>query len=1409
VSKSVISLSEATNMRFFWRTASDFLACTGNVAKRAGGSATTRVLMVAVYLFLFVPRVSAQTSILTQHYDNGRTGQNTNETILTTSNVNSTTFGKIFTLPVQGYVYAQPLYVPNVAIAGQGTHNVLYVATEHDLLYAFDADTGGAPLWVVNFLVNGGTPVPNGNVSTGDIVPEIGITGTPVIDSTTKTLYVVSKTLESGTYFLRLHAIDITSGAEKFGGPAVMSASVAGTGSGSTAGALTFSTQWENQRPGLLLINGYVYVGFAAHGDNGPWHGWILSYNAANLQAAGVWCASPNGIGSGLWASGSGLAADTVGTGRIFVATGNGDYPVISNVVPNPAPAPSTSVDFGNSIVQLTVSSSGQISPTDYFTPYNTASLDGADTDLGSGGVIVPPDQGGSFPHVLVDVGKQGRLYVVNRDKMTSDGSHFCNGCSTDPEIIESVNGISGLWSMPAYWNGNMYFWGNGDHLKEYSFTNGALSQSPTSQSAESNNFPGATPVVSSNGASNGIVWAVETDAYSSNGPAILRAYNATNVSNLLYASNLTANPDTLGPAVKFVVPVVTNGKVYVGAQQEVDVFGLLGSQSRAATPSFSPAGGSYANSVQVTMSDSTANSTIYYTTDGSTPSTSSTKYATPITLTGTTTLQGVAVATGFLQSSVASASYTITTQTAAPALSPAPGAYTSAQVVQLTDAGATIYYTTNGTTPTHGSAPYTGPIQVSATTTIKAIGWVPGLTDSGVASGTYTISTSGTTSINFGVGFSNPVGMQLNGSTDLDDSRLQLTNGGLTENGSAFFTTPMDIRNFTTDFTFQISDAAADGMTFTIQKSGAGATALGPSGGGLGYGPDSPTGAPGIGNSVAVKFDIYSNDGEGDDSTGLYTNGGSPTQPSTDLTPSGIMLDEGDTISAHVTYDGTTLTMTLADNVISKTFTKSWAINIPATVGGNTAFVGFTGGTGGSTASQKIETWTFVSTPPQAATVATPQLTPGTETFTGSLTVMMSDTTSGAAIYYTTDGSTPVPGVGTTQPYRAVFTVSTTSTVHAIATLAGDNNSAVATAVYTLQSAATPTINFGGGFTTTSGLQLNGSALWNQSAARLTLTNGGSAQAGSAFYTTPVNVQAFMNDFTFQLTNASADGFTFTIQNVKSTAVGVNGGGLGYATIGKSVAVKFDLHSNSGEGADSTGEYTGGATPATPFVDMTSSGVNLHSGDVMSVHMTYDGTTLAMTITDSTAGKSFATSWPVNIPSVMGASKAYVGFTAGTGGRTATQEIVTWAYAVATPGAKTAIPYETENLVSSSVSSGPTYRAFAWTGFTTGNGTTLDSAKVGDSVAITLNVPAAGTYDVKYAVKTHNTRGISQLSVNGTNVGPTKDQYSSADAWTEFDMGTVALAAGNQAFKFTVSGKNASSSSYSLSWDYVKLTPQ
>jgi hypothetical protein len=1626
---------------------------------------------MCAFFLTSAPLTSAQTSVLMHHYDIGRTGQNTNETILTPANVNSTTFEKLFSVPTDGLVFAQPLYVPGVAVSGQGTHNVVFVATEHDSLYAYDADTGGTPLWTVSFRINGATSVPWQTVGAGDIYPEIGITGTPVIDPSTGTLYLVAETLESGVCVHRLHAIDITSGAEKFGGPVVLQASAPGTGSGSSNGTLVFNSLVENQRPGLLLLNGNVYIGFAAHGDNGFWHGWILSYNAATLQQTAAWTASPNGLGSGFWAAGSGLAADANNGGRLFVVTGNGDYPVPGNVVPNPAPAPSSSVDYGDSIVSLSVANN-QIVPTDYFTPYNTASLDAADTDMGSGGVLVLPPQTGSYPNILIQAGKQGRIYVVNRDMLTLNNSYFCNGCTSDPEILQTVNGIGGLWSMPAYWNGNVYFWGSTDHLKAYSLTNGVLSASQTSESAESSAFPGSTPVVSANGTTNGIVWAVESDGFAAHSPAILRAYDATNVSNLFYASNLTAGRDNLGPAVKFVVPIVANGKVYVGTSGELDVFGLIGSEPQAAAPAISPAAGTYGAAVNVTISDSTTGTTIYYTTDGSTPTINSAIYSKGVPISATATVNAIAAVNGYLQSPMSSATYTISTSTAAPQFSPAPGSYVGTQPVTLSDASPspTIYYTLDGSTPTHSSAVYSGAIQLSTTTVITAIGSSAGLTDSAPVTGTYTVTPVSSATINYSQGFSNPAGMQFNGVTDLDDTRLQLTNGGLNEAGSAFYTTPVDIRNFTTDFAFQLSNAMADGTTFTIQNSAAGATALGASGGNLGYG----TGTKGIGNSVAIKFDIYSNDGEGDDSTGLYVNGASPTVPSIDLTSSGIVLNNGDTIAAHITYNGTTLTMTLTDDVLNTSATESWTVNIPTTIGSNTAYVGFTGGTGGLSSSQKIETWTLESTPPAGPPAATPSITPGTETFTGSLSVALGDGTTGAAIYYTTDGSTPIaggggttrlyanpftvnatttvnaiatastystsalatatftqqavasptftpnggaitstqgivltdavtsaaiyyttdgsvpsPGVGTTKLYGGAFTLATSATVNAIATYTGYANSVVSSAVFTVGSlgtVATPALTpnggkvsanqaisisdattgasiyytvdgsipspgvgttvaytgafalgqnppttvkaialepgytnsavksvaftilpaapapsispaagtytgsfsvsfsdslsgttyyyttdgsspapgvgttqkytapftvsasetvqaiaeyngysrsavtsaayvigssggitgYGSGFTTTSGLQLNGSAAWNQTANRITLTNGGASQAASVFATASVNVQSFTTTFSFQLTNAAADGFVFVLQNNSLTALGGSGGLLGYASgtnavFSKSVAVKFDLFSNSGEGANSTGIYLNGASPIVPAVDLTPSGVNLHSGDVFNVTLNYDGAWLQMTVTDTVTNATFTDSWQVNIPSMLGATTGYAGFTASTGGGTATQEILNWMFTPGMPVMKDPTQYQTASLMASSVSSGPTYAIQPWTGYVSGTGTGLSATKVGDNVTITLNVPVAGTYDVRFASKNYTARGVTQLSVNGVNVGSPVDEFSTVPAalWYEFDLGPVTLAAGNQPFRFTVTGKDAASTAYALAFEYIKLTPQ
>ena len=1019
-------------------------------------------LKLALGLFLGITTgLCAQTSVTTQHNDIGRTGANTSETILTPSNVNASTFGKLFSQSVDGYVYAQPLYLPGVKM-GTGTaqagttHNVVFVATEHCSVYAFDADTNGganaSPLWHITLLdaahgaASCATTVPNGDVDTGDIVPEIGITGTPVIDPASQTIYVVGKTKENGSYVQRLHALDITSGNEKFGGPVVLSGSVAGTGNGSSGGTLNWDALWENNRAGLLFLNGIVYIGFAAHGDNGPWHGWLLAYNATTLKQTSAYCASPNGTGAGMWMSGSGLAADLVTApyGRMFVATGNGSFD---------AKTPNTNnMDYGDSHLRLDLTG-GVLTVKDSFTPQNQASLNSADMDVAAGGVLVLPDQSsGGHTHLLLQLGKEGKIYLVDRDSMTGFNT------PTD-KIVQEVAGEtgSGLWGMPAYWNGNVYIWGHSDYLKAFSFAGGVLSQTPTSTSTiQANGGYSPTPSVSANGTTNGIVWTIASDI----NPEILDAFDASNVATHLYSSSTNSSRDNPGGPVKFIVPTVVNGKVYAGAQSKLSVFGLLGGSTPvAATPVLSPASETFTGSIQVTMTDTTAGSTIYYTTDGSTPTTASTPYTGAITVNTTETVTAIASASGYLQSAAASATYTLQTQTLAPTFSPAAGSFTTAQTVSLLDGtpGSKIYYTTDGSTPAPNTGltqPYTARITVNATTTIKAIAVASGLSNSPVSSALYTITLAGS-GVNFSGGFAAAASsMTFNGSTDLDDTRLQLTNGGTNEAGSAFYNTPVNIQKFTTDFTFQLSNAGADGITFTIQ--GNGPTALGPYGGGLGYGPDTPGGTGGIPNSVAIKFDTYSNDGEGDDSTGLYTGGASPTLPSIDLTNTGIDLHSDDTMSVHLAYDGTTLTMLITDPVANTTYTTSWTVNIPTAVGGSTAYVGFTGGTGGETSSQKIGSWTFVSTAGQTA--AAPVFNPVQGTYTGTQTVTITDTTAGASIYYTTDGTTPT--TSSTQ-YTGPITVNASETINAIAVALGYAQSAVASSIYTINPPAATTPSF------------------------------------------------------------------------------------------------------------------------------------------------------------------------------------------------------------------------------------------------------------------------------------------------------------------------------------------------------------
>jgi hypothetical protein len=811
--------------------------------------------------------------VFTQHNDNARTGQNLNETALTPSNVQMSSFGKLFSAPVDGQVYAQPLYVPNVSIAGNGTHNIIYVATEGDSVYAFDADSSSAALWHASLIdaAHGATPgETTGNTQNDlsstcmDTIPQVGITSTPVIDPSTGTMYVEAKSKKiDGTYVHRLHMLDITKGAEKSGGPQVIRATVPGTSDGGTT--ITFDPLHNLNRSGLLLVSGTVYIGYAGHCDTTPYHGWMFAYNAATLAQTAVYSTTPNGQGQGgIWMSGAGIAAD--GNGNVFTATGNGNY---------------DATDVGDSVLKLALRGNA-ISLIDYFTPFDQGIDDANDLDVGSGGVLLLPDQPGAHPHEMVLGSKSGSIYLIDRDQLTTNNRHYCGGCGSDPEIVQEIQNAGGvIWEFatPAYWNNTIYFWGSNDVLKAYTLSNGSLGKSPSSSSTTSFGFPGATPVISANGATSGIVWVIDTTTQQGapgRGPApsVLHAYDATNVAKELWnSSQAVNNRDMAGKSVKFTVPTVANGKVYVGTETELDVYGLLGSGAQqVATPTFNPPAGTYPTAQSVTISDTTTGAVIHYTTDGSIPSTSSTVYS--------------------------------------------------------------------------------GSIPVSGATTIKAIAVASGMTNSAIATATYAVQTNP----GYGGGFS-PAGLTLNGSAAISNTRLRLTDGGANEDRSAFFNAPVNIQSFINDFSFQLTNANADGFTFAIQ--GNGPTALGGGGGSLGYGPFN-TGGGGIGKSVAVKFDLYSNAGEGIDSTGSYTNGASPTIPSVDLTSTGLDLHSGDIFNVHMTYDGTTLTWTITDPTVGKQFTTSTAVNIPSLVGGTTAYIGFTGGTGKLAAIQDILTWTW-----------------------------------------------------------------------------------------------------------------------------------------------------------------------------------------------------------------------------------------------------------------------------------------------------------------------------------------------------------------------------------------------------------------------------------------------------------------
>lgn len=510
------------------------------------------------------PPISAEPiNVLTYHNDNMRTGLMPLETNLTLSNVNSTSFGKVNMLATDGKVDAEPLYVSNVTINGMA-HNVLYVVSEHDSIYAFDADNG-TQLWKTTALLSGETSS-EAVFGCSQISPEIGITNTPAIDRNRNgngVMYFVAMSKDaSSAYHQRLHAVDLVTGAELFGGPVEIQATYPGNGANHQNGSVVFDPKYYAERVGLLEVGANIYLGFTSHCDIGPYTGWVMEYSAADLSQVSVLNVTPNGTMGSIWQAGAGIAADSDGFLYFLDANGTFDTTLDGNGFP-------VNGDFGNAMVK--VSTSGPLKVVDYFNMFNTVQESNSDTDLGSGGALVLPDisvSANKKVHLVVGAGKDGNIYVANRDNMGKWNPNNNNN------LYQELSGAlpNGAWSMPAYFFNTVYFGGEADHIKAYPIVNGKLATSPKTQTSITFGYPGTTPSISANFSQSGILWAVENGS-----TAVLHAYNALDLTQELYNSNQQGSRDRFGVGNKFITPMIANGRVYVGTPTGVAVFGLLG----------------------------------------------------------------------------------------------------------------------------------------------------------------------------------------------------------------------------------------------------------------------------------------------------------------------------------------------------------------------------------------------------------------------------------------------------------------------------------------------------------------------------------------------------------------------------------------------------------------------------------------------------------------------------------------------------------------------------------------------------------------------------------------------------------------------------------------------------------------
>jgi autotransporter-associated beta strand protein len=898
-------------------------------------------------LELLEDRFAPSVNVVTFHNDNQSWGVNSGETILTPSNVNTSMFGKQYAVPVDGQVYSQPLVATNIAIAngpntvsGAGSiHDVVFVATEHDSVYAIDT-VNGSILWKRSFIdtsagyigsalgtninnslgatgANGVaiTTVPQGDTGSADITVEVGITGTPVIDVTTNTMYVVAKTkqnLPTGVGWVQqLHAINLADGTDKMnpytigvnqgGNNNTTNIYTNGTGDGSVGGVVKFNALREHHRGAISLVNNQIYLQWASHGDNGPYHGFVarFSIGATDFGLTGVINTSPNNGLSGIWMGGGKLTFELDGSAFYF-ETGNGSggaptlnaqgFPTNANynealvkVINDPATTPASQNTNGWGM---------KIS--DYFIPNNVVALDNADSDFGSGAPIILPDSEGipGHPHLMLASGKEGKIYVIDRDNM---GKY--NAAANQVVSQTGGNAVVGSLSTPAYFNNKVY-WLSGYSGPTFSYTiNDTTAAVTTTSQTPTGNFGylAGSPSVSANGTLNGIVWAPDRNAN------LLHAYSANSLATELWASNqAVGGGDNLsGAVIKFAPPTVANGQVFVATSNALNIYGLKQNANAAPNAPVLSATALSGSSINLTWTDSTT-----------TPNTA-TSYSIEESTDGGTT-------------------YSLVTTSPAGATSVAIGGLTPLTTYKFRIRGNNNF----------GSSAYSNVATATTTSSITGLDFSSGFAGVGSA-------------------------LTLNGSAAVSGSALRLTNGATNQASSVFSTNPFDVTGFTTQFQFVTTAGAntADGLTFTIQ--GVGKNALGASGSSLGYGPVQGGGAAGIDSSVAIKFDLYNNAGEGSNSTGLYTYGAAPTNAgSIDLT--GVPLDfhSGHTFQVNMTYLGTTLTVTIKDLTTNVTATQNYNnLQISTIVGGSAAYVGFTAATGGSTATQDILNWTYQPT--------------------------------------------------------------------------------------------------------------------------------------------------------------------------------------------------------------------------------------------------------------------------------------------------------------------------------------------------------------------------------------------------------------------------------------------------------------